>query len=149
MDELPDFNDYDVTKGRTYQYFQGTPLYSFGHGLSYTRFQYRNLRLQHSADEVTVQFDVKNVGKMDADEVCQVYVRYPDQDFATPIKQLRGFQRVSIRKGASQQVTIAIPREELRLWDEARSAFFTPTGTYEILVGASSSDIRLRGQLTL
>lgn len=54
MDELPDFNDYDVTKGRTYQYFQGTPLYSFGHGLSYTRFQYRNLRLQHSADEVTV-----------------------------------------------------------------------------------------------
>lgn len=149
MDELPDFNDYDVTKGRTYQYFQGTPLYSFGHGLSYTRFQYRNLRLQHSADEVTVQFDVKNVGKMDADEVCQVYVRYPDQDFVTPIKQLRGFQRVSIRKGASQQVTISIPREELRLWDEARSAFFTPTGTYEILVGASSSDIRLRGQVTL
>lgn len=150
IDDLPPFNDYDITKGRTYQYFQGEPLYPFGYGLSYTQFRYRNLVLQNHDDAIEVAFTVRNAGRRDGDEVSQVYVQYPEQaNRPTPLKQLRGFQRIPIAKGKTEQVNIRIPKKELRLWDEQAEEWYTPSGTYRILVGKSSADIQLYGEIEL
>jgi beta-glucosidase len=151
MDDLPAFDDYSLTgePGRTYQYFTGTPLYEFGYGLSYTTFRYSNLKTQVSGDEVQVSFDVANTGKRDGDEVAQVYVHYPETGTYMPIKQLRGFERVTLGKGKKQTVNITIPKRELRYWDEERDGFVTPSGTYTIMVGSSSQRIHLQSTITL
>ncbi|MDE6199403.1 MAG: glycoside hydrolase family 3 C-terminal domain-containing protein [Muribaculaceae bacterium] len=148
MDDLPAFDDYSLTNGpgRTYQYFTGKPLYEFGYGLSYTKFRYSNLKIDTTADGVDVSFKVSNTGKRDGDEVAQVYVKYPDTGTYMPIKQLRGFERISLPRGKSETVTVKIPYAELRYWDEKEHRFVTPQGRYEIYVGASSDDIRLRGE---
>ena len=151
MDDLPDFDDYSLTggPGRTYQYFTGKPLYEFGYGLSYTTFRYSNLKTQVTGDEVRVSFDVANTGKCDGDEVAQVYVHYPETGNYMPIKQLRGFERVTLGKGKKQTVNISIPKRELRYWDEERDGFVTPSGTYTIMVGSSSQRIHLQSTITL
>ncbi|MDE6757593.1 MAG: fibronectin type III-like domain-contianing protein, partial [Muribaculaceae bacterium] len=148
MDDLPAFDDYSLTNGpgRTYQYFTGKPLYEFGYGLSYTKFKYSNLKIDATAEGVDVSFKVSNTGKRDGDEVAQVYVKYPDTGTYMPVKQLRGFERISLKRGKSETVTIRIPYDELRYWDEKEHGFVTPQGRYEIYVGASSEDIRLKGE---
>ena len=75
LDELPAFDDYDIRKGRTYQFFEGNPLYAFGHGLSYTTFSYKKLNIDSTGDAVKVSFALKNTGKYDGDEVAQLYVK--------------------------------------------------------------------------
>ncbi len=148
-EDLPPFDDYDMTKGRTYQYFQGDALYSFGHGLSYTSFKYSNLKAGTDGKSVTVSVDLRNTGSREGDEVVQVYVKYPAQEGRpTPLKQLRGFQRVHLEKGQKRNVSLSIPLEELRLWDDRTEEFFTPHGTYRIVVGSSSSDIREECEMT-
>ncbi len=151
MEDLPAFDDYSLTgePGRTYQYFTGKPLYEFGYGLSYTTFRYSNLKTQVTGDEVRVSFDVANTGKRDGDEVAQVYVHYPETGTYMPIKQLRGFERVSLGKGKKQTVNISIPKRELRYWNEERDGFVTPSGTYTIMVGSSSQRIHLQSTITL
>jgi len=149
LDELPDFGDYDITKGRTYQYFTGKPLYPFGYGLSYTNFQYRNLNVVESGENVNVSFDLKNTGKMNGAEVAQVYVKLPDLGIVMPIKELKGFQRVMVNKGQTQKVNIQIKKEELRYWDENSEKFVVPQGKYIFMVGASSEDIRLNKEVVL
>lgn len=143
ISELPPFDDYDITKGRTYQYFQGKPLYPFGYGLSYTSFTYKNIRVTDNGDKLNVNFTVRNSGKKDGYEVAQLYVKFPDQDIATPLKQLKGFKKVFIRKGKDLQVSIEVKKEALRLWDEVQSKFVVPQGNFTLMVGASSEDIRL------
>ncbi len=146
LDELPPFDDYDVTKGRTYQYFTGKPLYPFGYGLSYTTFRYSNLEVQEAGDKINVSFRIKNTGKQAGDEVSQVYVRLPERGEVAPLKELKGFQRTTIGKGSTEKVTIELKKEDLRYWDDERKEFVTPTGEYTILVGTSSADIRLTGK---
>lgn len=141
---LPAFDDYDVTNGRTYMYHEQEPLYPFGHGLSYTTFDYSGLQIQEKNDTLWVDFDVANTGAIDGDEVPQVYVRYPSLPRPLPIKQLRGFERVHIAAGGSVHLSIPIALADLRLWDEAQASFFTPDGDYAVMVGASSADIRLQ-----
>lgn len=148
LDELPAFDDYSVNN-RTYQHFTGDPLYEFGYGLSYTKFNYRNLKVTDNGDTVNVAFTVSNTGKRDGDEVAQVYVTYPETGVQMPIKQLRGFQRVNIPRGKSTEVSIDIPKKDLRYWNEEFGQFVTPKGTYNIMVGASSSDIRLNKDFQL
>lgn len=142
--DLPAFDDYDVKNNRTYMYFEGKPLYPFGYGLSYTSFDYRGLNITQSEDTVTVKFFVSNTGIYDGDEVAQVYIQFPDQGEILPLKQLKGFKRVHIGSGQESEVTIQVPKKELRLWSEENSAFYTPEGNYIFLVGASSEDIRLQ-----
>ena len=151
ISDLPDFHDYSISTGmgRTYRYFKGTPLYEFGYGLSYTKFTYSNLKVSQDADTVHVRFAVKNTGHRDGDEVAQVYVHYPATGTYMPIKQLQGFKRTRIAKGKTEKFDIAIPKKELRYWNEKKGQFETPAGTYEIMVGASSADIRLSGSLAL
>ena len=144
IEDLPDFDDYNVKNNRTYMYFEGKPLYAFGYGLSYTKFDYRNLNIKQDTQNVTLNFSIKNSGKYNGDEVAQVYVKFPDQGIKTPLKQLKGFKRVHIKKGATEQISIEIPKEELRLWDDQKKQFYTPSGTYHFMVGKSSDNICLQ-----
>jgi len=142
LDELPAFDDYSV-KNRTYQYFEGKPLYEFGYGLSYTNFKYKKKSITQSNDTVDIIFNLSNVGKYDGDEVAQVYVRYPETGTYMPLKQLKGFSRVHLKKGKSADITISIPKKELRYWDEKTRQFVTPTGEYVFQVGGSSENISI------
>ena len=142
IEDLPAFDDYDITK-RTYKYYEGDVLYPFGHGLSYTSFKYSDLKVKDAGQTVDVTFTLKNVGRYDGDEVAQVYVRLPEYEGTAPIKELRGFKRVHLKKGESSTVTIPLRREDLRYWSESQKKFIIPEGLPEVLVGASSADIRL------
>ncbi len=146
LDELPAFNDYDIRKGRTYQFFEGKPLYAFGYGLSYTTFSYKKLNIDSSGDTVKVSFTLKNTGKYEGDEVAQLYVKYQGTDSSVkmPLKQLKGFERVHLKKGESRQVILTVPKSELRFWDEAKGEFFTPSGDYLFMVGSASDAIQLQ-----
>jgi len=153
-DDLPaNVFQYDIRagKGLTYQYFTGTPLYPFGHGLSYTTFAYSNLQVGAASlefcDSTTVSFDVKNTGTREGDEVVQLYVGYPDSAIARPTKQLRGFKRVHLAAGETQTITFPLAGEALTYWDTANQRFALEAGMVSIMVGASSGDIRLNGSL--
>lgn len=144
LDDLPAFDDYAIQKNRTYMYFTGKPLYAFGYGLSYTKFEYRKLTINQDAENVRLSFTIKNSGKYDSDEVSQVYVQFPEVGVKVPIKQLKGFERIHITKGKTISVTITVPKKELRIWNEKSGEFFTPSGSYVFMVGAASDDIRLQ-----
>ena len=144
IEQLPDFNDYQVTNGRTYKYLQDEPLYPFGHGLSYTRFDYSGLKVARSGKGWKVTFSVTNSGAMAGDEVCQVYTRMPDYEGISPIKELKGFARVSLAPGETQRVEVLIPRSRLRYWSEAEGKFKYSRQKPIVMVGASSADIRLQ-----
>lgn len=146
--DLPHMMDYDITHGRTYMYFKEKPLYPFGYGLSYTRFNYSgttlNDRVIERGDTLRVCFNLKNSGDMDGDEVVQLYVsarKHTDKD---PIKQLKAFQRISLRKGETKKVELTVPFTELQVWDEKQNRFILPDKEMTLEIGASSSDIRLR-----
>ena len=117
--------------------------------MSYTTFRYSKLNTRLVGDQVQVSFDIANTGKRDGDEVAQVYVQYPPTGTYMPIKQLRGYQRVTLAHGKRQTVNITIPRSELRYWDDKAGGFVTPTGTYRIMVGSSSQNIHLQSSITL
>ena len=151
VDQLPPFADYDM-KGRTYRYFAGEPLYPFGHGLSYTRFQYTDLRIDRTTagpnDLVSVSLAVKNAGARAGDEVVQLYARAVASKLPMPIKQLRGFERVSLKPGEQRRIEFRVrPAEDLAFYDVSRKAFAVEPGDYEIQIGASSRDIRLTGRV--
>jgi beta-glucosidase len=151
VEQLPPFSDYNM-KGRTYRYFEGNPLYAFGHGLSYTQFEYSDMRLDKpeagSSDAVTVSVRVKNTGQRAGHEVVQVYVRAVDPRVAMPSKELRGFRRIALGPGEQQEVRFElVPNSALARYDEAQKTYVVDPGEYEIQVGASSQDIRLRGRL--
>lgn len=146
--DLPHMMDYDITHGRTYMYFKEKPLYPFGYGLSYTRFNYSgttlNDRVIERGDTLRVCFNLKNSGDMNGDEVVQLYVsarKHTDKD---PIKQLKAFQRISLRKGEMKKVELTVPYTELQVWDEKQNRFILPNKEMTLEIGASSSDIRLR-----
>lgn len=146
--DLPHMMDYDITHGRTYMYFKEKPLYPFGYGLSYTRFNYSGTTLDdrviERGDTLRVCFNLKNSGDMDGDEVVQLYVsarKHTDKD---PIKQLKAFQRISLRKGETKKVELTVPYTELQVWDEKQNRFILPNKEMTLEIGASSSDIRLR-----
>ena len=149
LEEVPGIDDYDIAKGRTYQYFKGKALFPFGFGLSYTNFSYTDLRVKEYGNKLSVNFIVKNTGNFDGDEVSQVYIKLPELSVPTPIKQLKGFKRIHIRQGTSEKIEVMVDKSQLRYWDEKTDAFITPKGTYTILIGASSEDIRLQQKIDL
>lgn len=145
VDDLPAFDDYDMA-GRTYRYFEGDPLYPFGHGLSYTTFQYGSLRTSATTigaeGSATVSVDVTNTGSRAGDEVVQLYVRYPSSAVARPIRDLRGYQRVSIDPGETRTIQFQLDASSLRYWDPAEDRWVLEPGAVTLEVGASSADIR-------
>ena len=150
--DLPAFDDYSMSN-RTYRYFGGKPLFAFGYGLSYTRFDYQGAALNASefTPEATVKlsFTLKNSGKRDGDEVAQVYFRHVHSAVSQPKLALCGFTRVHLSEGQSTQVTVEIPLHLLRYWDTARKQYVVEPGDYELLIGAASDDLRLHVPLKI
>ena len=147
--ELPHMMDYDIRHGRTYMYYKGSPLYPFGYGLSYTRFEYGQARiLKQDKQKVYVSVPVRNVGDRDGDEVVQLYASYPESQAGQPIRQLRGFERVSIPAGESHDVVLTVDRSDLTYWDETAHAFVPQKGRIHFAIGASSADIRTEVELS-
>jgi beta-glucosidase len=143
--DLPGFDDYAMA-GRTYRFFNGKPLYPFGHGLSYTSFRYAKLRTNVASagrnDTLTVSVDVTNSGKRAGDEVVQLYVAYPASKVARPRRELRGFSRVNLAPGQTKTVALHVPAASLAYWDEATHAWVLEPARVRLEVGASSEDIR-------
>ena len=127
-------------------------LFPFGHGLSYTRFEYSDLVISRSTmlptDSVTVTAKVKNVGSREGDEVVQLYVRDEVSTVTTYTQVLRGFERISLKPGESQMVTFRLGPADLALWDKDMR-FVVEPGDFTLMVGASSKDIRLTGTLNV
>jgi beta-glucosidase len=136
VDQLPDFSDYNM-KDRTYRYFTGTPLYPFGYGLSFTKFQYSNLKVAstsvNAGDPLGLDVDVKNSGARAGDEVVELYLSFP-QVPGTPIRALRSFQRVHLDAGASQHVHFDLTPRDISSVTEAGDRVVAP-GAYVVNVG--------------
>ncbi len=145
VSDLPPFEDY-ATKGRTYRFFTGTPLYPFGHGLSYTTFAYANLRARaervRAADTIGVSVDVTNSGPVAGDEVVQLYVSHPASKVPRAIRDLRGYRRVTLKPGETQTVRFAVPVSSLAYWSEGTHGWVVESAPVKLQVGASSADIR-------
>jgi len=138
------------TRHGGYADMPGTPLYPFGYGLSYTQFQYSNLRIQPAQilnqGEAQVSVDVENTGKIAGVETVQLYLHELFTPISTPVKQLRGFERVTLDPGQKKAVTFTLGPEDLQLLDQEMRWVVSP-GTFEIMVGKSSGEIPLRGTL--
>lgn len=152
LDTLP-LTECEINRGRTYLYLKTPPLWPFGHGLSYSRFDYAKLRVARETaeggDALRVSLEVKNAGARDGEEVVQCYVRAPDAPWPTPIHQLRAFQRLAIPAGETRAVDLSVPLARLASWDEDANRWTLRPGRYEIQVGASSADLRLRASVDL
>ncbi|QHN04192.1 family 3 glycosyl hydrolase [Granulicella sp. WH15] len=151
LDGVPAQNEYDVSKGYTYLYFKGLPLYPFGHGLSYTHFEYSHLRLSAASVAATgtveVSFDLKNTGESAGSDVAQLYTHQRRSAVVQPIKSLRAFERVMLQPGETKRVQFTLPVSRLAFYDVRSKGFMVEPGGFDLQVGSSAEDIRLRGLL--
>ncbi|MBR3658478.1 MAG: glycoside hydrolase family 3 C-terminal domain-containing protein, partial [Bacteroidaceae bacterium] len=147
-DQLPEnVEDYNMDDGFTYRYFKGEPLYAFGYGLSYTTFSYGEATLSKKSIKaggtVDITVPVTNTGKLDGDEVVQIYIKSLDNP-AAPIKSLKGFKRVNIPAGQTAQVKITLEPKAFEYYDEKIDELSAMPGRYQILYGPSSLDKDLK-----
>ena len=144
--DLPNFTDYSMSN-RTYRYFNGKPEFAFGHGLSYTSFEFvpaASLAQPVPADgTVKVSFGVRNTGSREGDEVAQVYFRHVHSREPQAKLALCGFSRVHLKPGETANVAIDVPAQRLRYRDTQKKQYVVEYGEYEILVGESSDNVRL------
>jgi beta-glucosidase len=148
--DLPDLLDYDVIGGRqTYLYFEGTPLFPFGHGLSYASFSYDGLETRVADDALHVSFTVTNTGAVPADEVAQLYSRAVEPTVPRPRRELVAHSRVRLEPGERSTLAFEVPLSAFDFWDVARGGWRREPGPYEVLAGASSEDVRLRATVVL
>lgn len=149
--DLPPIMDYDIRNGRTYMYAKAKPLYPFGFGLSYTRFDYQKIGVSTSTlsthGSVKISVEIKNTGQRDGEEVVQLYVAFPNSKVERPAKQLKGFRRVMIPAGTTQTVDIEMKAEDLAYWNVEQHKFVVEQGKIDLLIGNSSESIQLKKQI--
>jgi beta-glucosidase len=147
LDQLPPSMDYNIRDGYTYMYFKGEPLYPFGYGLSYTTFQYSNLRTSSPRlakdGTITVSVDVTNTGTRTGDDVVQMYVKHLGSKVEQPREELKGFRRVTLQPKETKTVEIALKASSLVWWDEKLPGFRVEEEPVQVMIGNSSSDIEL------
>ena len=147
VDQLPAMMDYDIRHGRTYMYFKGEPLYAFGYGLSYTTFSYANLKASSaevgSDGTITMSVDVTNTGSRAGDEVVQLYVKHLKSKVERPGEELKGFHRVKLKPNETKTVQIPLKASTLAYWDEKQARFKVEAEPVSVMVGSSSTDIKL------
>ncbi|HEY2586867.1 MAG TPA: glycoside hydrolase family 3 C-terminal domain-containing protein [Tepidisphaeraceae bacterium] len=152
-EQVPPQDQYDITQGFTYMYLHGDPLFAFGHGLSYTHFTYGRLHLSADhvspTDTITVSFELTNTGPRDGDEVAQLYVHQEQSRIPRPAKELRGFQRVHLRPSETQTIHFTLPAPKLAFYDVTTHGFVVDPGTFDVMVGSASDDIRQAAKLTV
>jgi beta-glucosidase len=121
IEQLPDFEDYNM-KNRTYRYFKEKPLFPFGFGLSYTQFEYNNLRitpnLTNSNQSVQISVDVKNIGDIGGDEVIQLYISHPSVKICVPMRELKGFERIYLKDGEVKTISFKISPTQYSIVNE-------------------------------
>ena len=146
--DLPPILDYDVIKaGWTYQYFAGTPLYPFGHGLTYTTFGYGPARAELDGDIVSVSVEVTNTGGRAGVEVVQVYSRFTGDTPDRPVRRLQGFARVALEPGRTATAEVTFPLTGLAHWDVVTHRLRVEPGGYELLAGRSATAIEARTEV--
>ncbi|WP_197492191.1 glycoside hydrolase family 3 N-terminal domain-containing protein [Arachidicoccus ginsenosidimutans] len=150
--QLPIYYNYQRPAKHRYVEEEATPLYPFGYGLSYSKFFYRNLSIENKSiatkTNIKVSFSVTNTSNIDGDEVPQLYIHQKYASTVRPRLQLRAFDRIHLKAGETKTVTFFITDEQLRNWT-AQEKWEVEKGEYEILIGASSNDIRLKGSINL
>ncbi|HET6977065.1 MAG TPA: glycoside hydrolase family 3 C-terminal domain-containing protein [Pyrinomonadaceae bacterium] len=145
LTQLPPMMDYDIRHGRTYMYFDDTPLYPFGYGLSYTNFAYRDLKTSlSSTGTIDVSLMVKNTGRRAGDEVVQLYVKHLNSSVSRPLKELKAFARVQLGAHEEKTVKLSLPPSRLAYWNAETDRWEVEKDQIEIIVGGSSTDARLR-----
>ncbi len=150
---LPAFDDYNM-QGRTYRYYTGEALYPFGYGLSYTQFKYTDLKLDRDTvnptDTINATVTINNIGTHTGDEVVQLYVHGMGTAHQRAIKELRGIARITLQPGESREVTFTLkPERDMSYYNVVKKSYAVDSGSYEIQLGASSSDIRLKKTLNV
>ncbi|TGV00981.1 glycoside hydrolase family 3 C-terminal domain-containing protein [Flavivirga rizhaonensis] len=141
--DLPDFRDFSM-KNRTYKYFTGTPNFRFGHGLSYTKFKYSNLKVSSESStnqDLEISVDVTNTGKYDGDEVVQVYVHIKDADMPVPISSLKAFKRIHIKKGKTEKIIFTLKPKDLAYVNRKFEREVKP-GDVDIFIGNCSPEVK-------
>lgn len=154
---IGEFGDYNRTEYKEevfvgYRHYdtRNIPVaYPFGHGLSYTEFTYRDIRIANTQPLVKVSCMVKNTGNRDGKETVQLYVAAKDSDVVRPLKELRGFEKIALKAGEEKEVVFTLDAEAFSYYNEAKKAFHAKAGAYEIMIGASVSDIRLQAEMNL
>ncbi|HEX9971760.1 MAG TPA: glycoside hydrolase family 3 C-terminal domain-containing protein, partial [bacterium] len=137
--------------GRGYDYVDltGKPMFPFGFGLSYTQFEYSNLKIAQekikSNERAMISFDIKNTGKMKGDEVVQLYLHDVVGSVSRPLKELKGFQRITLKPGEKKTVQFELMPDDFSMYDAAMNWIVEP-GMFDVMIGSSSEDIRLSGQ---
>jgi len=143
VEDLPPFDDYELS-GHTYRYFDGQPLYPFGHGLSYTSFRIDNLRLSQNKvradDSIRISVDITNTGDRDGDEVLQLYTRNETASGTQPLKELKGYQRLHVQSGETRTVTFDLAISQLATIGEDMRWVIEP-GSVQLMVGSSSANL--------
>ncbi len=155
--QVPVFYGHKLSGGRShwkgdYVDLSARPLFEFGYGLSYTRFEYADLRLSaaqvRAGERLDISVQVRNVGERAGDEVVQLYVRDIASTVTRPVKELKGFKRVHLAPGEARTVTFSLAANQLAFYDRDMRYIVEP-GTIEVMVGSSSEDIRLTGSFTI
>jgi beta-glucosidase len=134
---------------RYYDAYKVVPQFAFGHGLSYTTFKYNGLSVTPGAKSATVKLTVTNTGKVAGAEVVQLYVHDQQASVKRPEKELKGFQKVFLKPGEAKTVTLALDANAFQFYDEGKKQWVLEPGKFDVLVGSSSRDIRLTGNVTL
>ena len=151
VDQLPPFEDYSM-KERTYRYFEEQPLYSFGYGMTYSKFEYSNISEPFSSsglDSVILSIEVKNTGKLDGDEVVQLYIKDLESSVPVPIHSLQGLKRVHLKAGEKRKIYFTISPKQLSIVDKNNNRVVEP-GMFELTIGGCQPGIKCEttGNLT-
>lgn len=151
IEQLPPMMDYDIRNGRTYMYFKGEPLYSFGFGLSYTTFKYSHLKTGTAVvsrdGTIKASVDVSNTGAVAGEEVVQLYVKHLGSKVSRPQEELKAFERVQLAAGETKTVVLTLPVSRLAYWNETAQRLDVEAERLQLRVGASSQDIRVTKEI--